>query len=57
MSYTFSCLRCGQVLTGDDPNIVASEMVVHARVEHAHTLTHEHALAHLARGTSGHVDH
>jgi len=36
---------------------MASEMVMHARDEHAHTLTHEHALAHLERVTSGHVDH
>jgi hypothetical protein len=51
---TYSCPRCGHVFGDLDRDAVAGQMVEHASTEHGHTLTLEHALAHLADDQSGH---
>jgi len=47
MNYTHACPRCGYESTGEDRDTVANEMIKHAKDEHKHDLTREHALAHL----------
>lgn len=45
--YSQICPRCGDELTGEDRDVVADQVVEHARVEHRHTLDREVVLAHL----------
>jgi predicted small metal-binding protein len=57
MTFTQPCPRCGYVFAGEDPDTIADEMVEHAHVEHGHSVTHEHARAHLDGDASDHAAH
>ena len=47
MTYTQTCPRCGRDIVGDNRDVVADQVVEHARVEHGHLLSPEIVLAHL----------
>ncbi len=47
MSYNQACPRCGRDFDGDDKEVVADQVVEHARVDHHHHLDRDVALAHL----------
>ena len=47
MRYEQECPRCGRDFSGDDKQIVAADVVEHARTEHQHNLDLEVVFAHL----------
>jgi len=47
MSYEQTCPRCGRDFVGEIAEVVADDVVEHARVEHGHRLDREIVLAHL----------
>ena len=47
VAYSQTCPRCGRDFTGDDRDLVADDVVEHARLEHGHALDRDIVLAHL----------
>ena len=47
MPFSQTCPRCGRDIDGDDKDVVADQVVEHARVDHRHMLDRETVLAHL----------
>ena len=47
MPYSQACPRCGREFVNEDKEIVADEVVEHARLDHRHALDREIVLAHI----------
>jgi len=47
VTFQQACPRCGRDFAGDDKEVVADEVVEHARTDHRHALDREVVLAHL----------